>query len=159
VATRYGTLAELLSAIGALHGAGVRVYADIVMNHMMGGDGVEKVNLLGGGTAMVHTRFDFPGRGQTYSSFAWNADRLNGSDEGGWKQWHAWDFAPYEDGDAYDNLLGTEIRYADPAVRAELVTWGKWLNDKLGIDGYRLDAIKHIHLPFVNEWLDNVKGD
>src|SRR5690349_20788739 len=30
VATRYGTLAELLAAIGALHGAGVRVYADIV---------------------------------------------------------------------------------------------------------------------------------
>ncbi|MFT3772408.1 MAG: alpha-amylase [Minicystis sp.] len=159
VATRYGTLSELLGMIGALHGANLRVFGDVVMNHMMGGDGVEQVTLLGGGTASVHTRFDFPGRGAAYSGFPWRADRFNGSDEGGWKQWHAWDFAPYEGGDAYDNLLGAEIRYTDPEVRAEMIAWGKWLTDKLSLDGYRLDAIKHIHMPFVNEWLDAVKGD
>jgi alpha-amylase len=160
VKTRYGTLAELTSAIGALHGAGVSVYADIVMNHMMGGDGQEQVTLLGGATANVPTRFDFAGRGQAYSTFAWRKDQFNGIQQGGsWKQWHDWDFAPYDNGDAYDNLLGTEIRYADPAVRAETIAWGKWITEKLSLDGYRLDAIKHIHMPFVNAWLDAVKGD
>lgn len=159
IATRYGTLGELTAAIGKLHAAGVAVYADIVMNHMMGGEGTEQVSLLGGGTATVHTRFDFPGRGQKYSTFTWDATRFNGSDEGGWKQWHAWDFEPYEGGDAYDNLLGAEIRYADPEVQAETIAWGKWITQKLGIDGYRLDAVKHIYMPFVNAWLDAVKGD
>lgn len=161
VPTRYGTLAELLSAIGTLHGAGVKVYADIVMNHMMGGDGQEQVTLLGGGSASVPARFDYPVRGQAYSAFQWRKDHFNGIQQGGgsWKQWHDWDFAPYDGGDAFDNLLGTEIRYTDPAVRAETIAWGKWITDKLSLDGYRLDAIKHIHMPFVKEWLEAVKGD
>ena len=160
VGTRYGTLDELLAAISALHASGIKVYVDVVMNHLLGADAVEAVSLLGGGAATVHTRFDYPGRGKTYSAFAWNKDRFNGIQEGGgWKQWHAWDFEPSADGEVYDNLLGAEIRYSDPSVRAETVAWGRWLTAKLGVDGYRVDAIKHIYLPFINEWLDAVKGD
>nr|WP_262905573.1 hypothetical protein [Hymenobacter siberiensis] len=33
VATRYGTIGQLRSAIGALHGQDVQVYEDMVMNH------------------------------------------------------------------------------------------------------------------------------
>src|SRR5580698_1099260 len=38
VATRYGTLAELKTAVGTLKAKHIQVYADIVMNHMMGAD-------------------------------------------------------------------------------------------------------------------------
>ena len=44
VATKYGTKDELLAAIHAAHEAGLQVYADIVLDHMMGADGVELVN-------------------------------------------------------------------------------------------------------------------
>ncbi|HMI85532.1 MAG TPA: alpha-amylase family glycosyl hydrolase, partial [Polyangiaceae bacterium] len=37
MATRWGTRAELESMVAAMHAAGIRVYADVVMNHMMGG--------------------------------------------------------------------------------------------------------------------------
>ncbi len=156
--TRYGTRAELEAAIAALHAANVRVYADIVMNHMLGADATESVSINGNNTA-VWSRFNFSGRGGAYSTFEWNQSRFNGCDSNGWKQWAPWDFAPYYGGDAWDNLLGCEIRFADPSIRAELITWGKWITQVLQLDGYRLDATKHMYNVFVNEWLDQVKGD
>jgi alpha-amylase len=161
VATRYGTLAELQGAIGALHNQGIGVYADIVMNQMMGADGNENVT-ANGAQESVPTHFAFPGRGTTYSSFVWNAARFNGCKLGdsadAWVQWQAWDFAPYLNGQAYDNLLGCEVRYADQATRDELIAWGQWLTTKLSLDGYRVDAVKHMLPSFVNAWFDTVKG-
>jgi alpha-amylase len=160
VGTRYGTLAELTDAITALHDNGVRVYVDMVMNHMMGGDEKEPVKTLAGEDTQVSTRFTFGGRGGAYDGFEWNSTRFNGCKVSeAWKQWHAWDFEPSADGSAYDNLLGCEIRYSDPDVRAATIAWGKWLTEKLGIDGYRIDAAKHMLTPFVNQWLDEVKGE
>lgn len=158
VATRYGTLAELQAAIAALHRAGVQVHVDVVMNHLLGADATEEVALLSGARARVHTRFDYPARRGAHSPFVWRSEHFNGSDEGGFQQWHAWDFAPYEDGDAYDALLGAEIRYRSPEVRAETIAWGKWLTARLSVDGYRLDAVKHLEPGFVSEWLDAVRG-
>lgn len=152
--TRYGTKDELTAAVTALHANGIKVYSDIVMNHMLGGDGTETVN-----GAKVWSRFANPGRNGAYSTFQWDYTRFNGCEQFGWKQWNAWDFDAYYGGDAWDNLLGCEIRFADPAVRAELITWGKWLTQTLALDGYRLDATKHMLTSFVIEWLDAVKGD
>jgi alpha-amylase len=157
VPTRYGTRAELQQAISALHAHGVAVYADVVMNHMNGADRNETVTLLDGSSADVPTGFDFAARGGAYSSYVWSAQKFNGVQQGGvWKQWHAWDFQPYLDGGAYDNLLDVEIRYADADNRAELIRWGGWLTDTLSLDGYRLDATKHMWTDFVNEWLDTL---
>jgi len=156
IATRYGTLAHLTSAITSFHGKGIQVYEDIVMNHLMNADYSEVIN---GNT--VWTGFNYPGRGNTYSAFKWNASLMNGYQGGGgvWYQWNAWDFSPYDNGDAYDNLMGCEIRYNNcPAVVTETINWGKWITTKLGLDGYRCDAVKHIYTPFLNNWFDNVKG-
>ena len=38
VATKYGTRAEYLEAVAALHRAGIEVMADIVLNHRLGAD-------------------------------------------------------------------------------------------------------------------------
>ena len=43
VATKYGTKEEYLRAVDALHAAGLQVYADIVLDHKMGADGLEEV--------------------------------------------------------------------------------------------------------------------
>lgn len=152
VRTRYGTRAELEAAIAALHARKIAVYADVVMNHMMGADATETVQVNGKPTK-VWSRFT-PKSGQV-----WDQNRFNGCEQQGFRQWHAWDFDPYYDGDAWDNLLGCEIRYADPAVRADTIAWGQWLTTTLALDGYRLDATKHILTDFVVEWLDAVKGD
>ncbi|MBJ6109266.1 DUF1939 domain-containing protein [Hymenobacter sp. BT523] len=158
VATRYGTLAQLQSAIGALHGQGVQVYEDMVMNHFTSADAQELAN----GQYNVYTSFTYPGRGNTYSSYQWHWGNFTATQQApnnGWYQWKAYDFQPYANGDAYDNLLGSEIQYnGNTANVNETISWGNWITTKLGLDGYRLDATKHIYTPFLNQWLDAVKG-
>ncbi|MBG8553736.1 alpha-amylase [Hymenobacter guriensis] len=157
VATRYGTIGQLQSAITSLHGQGIQVYEDMVMNHLTWADAQETVN---GNT--VYTKFNFPGRGNTYSSYKWSSANFTGTQQApnnGWYQWKSWDFQPYANNDAYDNLLGSEIQYNNNAANAtETINWGNWITGKLQLDGYRLDATKHIYTPYVNQWLDAVKG-
>ena len=74
VRTKYGTKDEYLEAIRAFHEAGISVYADIVLNHRMGGDKTETVtavtdsaadrNVQVGGEKRIRvwSRFLFPGR-------------------------------------------------------------------------------------------------
>ena len=160
VATRYGTLGQLQSCITALHGQGVQVYEDMVMNHLTSADAQEQFS-IGGINYNVYTSFTYPGRGNTYSAYKWHYYNFNGTQQApnnGWYQWNAWDFQPYANGDAYDNLLGSEVRYADVNQVNETISWGNWMTTKLGLDGYRLDATKHMLTSFVNSWLDNVKG-
>lgn len=158
VATRYGTRAELVTMIGAFHATGIQVYADVVMNHMMGADRSEAVT-TDAGAAQAPTRYTFPGRGTTHSAFVWDQRRFNGCARGSsWTQWQPWDFTPYAGGDAWDNLLGCEVRYADEDTQVETIRWGQWLTSTLELDGYRLDATKHMVTGFVNRWLDEVKG-
>ena len=46
VRTKYGTRKEYGDAIEAVHGAGMRVMVDIVMNHKAGGDEAEKIKVV-----------------------------------------------------------------------------------------------------------------
>ncbi len=39
-------------------------------------------------------------------------------------------------------------------MRNEVTTWGKWYLDTTGVDGFRLDAVKHISAWFFPQWLD-----
>lgn len=160
VATHYGTLTQLQSCIAALHGQGVQVYEDMVMNHLTSADAQEQFT-VGGTSYNVYTSFTYPGRANKYSTYQWHYYNFNGTQQApnnGWYQWNAWDFQPYANGDAYDNLLGSEIRYADQNQVNETISWGNWMTTTLGLDGYRLDATKHLLTSFVNSWLDNVKG-
>jgi glycosidase len=43
VRTKYGTKDEYLKAIATAQQAGIQVYADVVLNHMMGADEAEEV--------------------------------------------------------------------------------------------------------------------
>jgi alpha-amylase len=162
VATRYGTLAQLQAAITAMHNNGMQVYEDMVMNHLVFADATEVVNTYQG-SKTIYTKFDYTGRNNTYSSYKWNASLMTGTQQGpnnSWYQWNNWDFNPYNNGDAYDNLLGCELKFnpINGSGALETINWGNWITTKLGLDGYRLDATKHIYTPFVNKWLDDVKG-
>ena len=81
VRTKYGTKEEYIEAVKALHDEGMLVYADIVLNHRMGGDELEKVRAVPVSpenryqpvgdeqTVSVWSKFNFPGRNGKYSSF------------------------------------------------------------------------------------------
>lgn len=48
----------------------------------------------------------------------------------------------------YDYLMGCDIDFSNENVLNEIERWGKWYLSVTGIDGMRLDAIKHISAGF-----------
>lgn len=57
----------------------------------------------------------------------------------------------------YDYLMGADVDVNDPRVYDELVRWGCWYVDACGLDGFRLDALKHIDRGFYLRWLADVR--
>jgi alpha-amylase len=177
--TKYGSKDKYLAALAALRRAGIASYADVVLNHRMGGDRREKVQATpysrdnrssprGGQTEIeAYTRFAFPGRKGKHSAFEWH-----------WRHFDAVDHDARHPGDTsmiyllagktfddyvsleygnYDYLMGCDLDFQNEEVRQELSAWGKWFLDTAGVDGFRLDAVKHIPSWFFTGWLDELR--
>lgn len=182
VKTKYGTKRQYKDAIAALHKHNIKAIADIVLNHKAGGDETEKFSAIKVDSEdrnkhiaapqeiEAFTKFVFPGRARKYSDFVWNYECFTGvdhtkNDDGnniyqvqntwvdGWEE-----MVDIEKGN-YDYLMFNDIEFRNPAVREELYKWGMWYLKETGIDGVRLDAIKHINPYFFNEWLDRLRKD
>ena len=177
VRTKYGTKKQYVEAIKALQKAGINVYADVVLNHKVGADEVESVSaqefnennryqMIGEGkTIGAWTKFTFPGRKGKYSDFTWNWTHFDGID---WdqdnlkhsiykfvgKQWK--DDVDNEKAN-YDYLMGADVDFDNREVYEELVKWAIWYIETTGIDGFRLDAVKHIPASFYRDFLYSVR--
>jgi alpha-amylase len=176
VRTKYGTKEEYLNAIKALHSNNIKVYADTVLNHKMGGDATEEVkatpfpqddrlNPLGGlEDVKVYTHFYFPGRKGKYSNFEWHWYHFDGVDYNDYQPdrkntVYLLEGKEFDDHVALENgnfayLMGADLDFQEESVREELTNWGKWYLDITGADGFRLDAVKHISAWFFPQWLD-----
>ncbi|MGZ0087163.1 alpha-amylase [Caldibacillus thermoamylovorans] len=180
IRTKYGTKAQYLQAIQAAHAAGMQVYADVVFNHKAGADGTEWVDAVEvnpsnrnqeiSGTYQIQawTKFDFPGRGNTYSSFKWRWYHFDGVD---WDESRklnriykfrgigkAWDWEVDTENGNYDYLMYADLDMDHPEVVTELKNWGKWYVTTTNVDGFRLDAVKHIKFSFFPDWLSYVRS-
>ncbi|KUJ31155.1 hypothetical protein AR437_05680 [Christensenella hongkongensis] len=178
-ATKYGTKDELLCAIKALHNEGIQVYADVVLDHMMGADEVETVTALEvdpenrneeeGGPQQIQawTHFTFPGRNGTYSDFEWHWYHFTGIDwdqrdkESGVFKFEGkeWDDEVDEEKGNFDYLMGADLDLGHFDVITELTQWGKWFIETTDIDGFRFDAVKHMKFSFYQNWLDAMRRD
>ena len=179
VPTKYGLRDEYLSAICALHAAGIQVYADIVLNHRMGADECEEViarqssggdrNCDASSTAPITawTKFTFPGRGGTYSKFQWDWTCFDGVDWDDQRDVSAiykfqgkdWDRQVDCENGNYDYLMGADLDMGSPKVIEELDRWGKWYLETTGVDGFRLDAVKHIRASYFTHWLQILRRE
>jgi len=45
----------------------------------------------------------------------------------------------------------------DPEVYEELLRWGRWYLAQTGVNGFRLDAIKHMSRSFYLRWLSDLR--
>ncbi|WP_276483851.1 alpha-amylase [Paraflavitalea pollutisoli] len=179
--TKYGTKQELLDAIRALHEKGIHVYADIVLNHKGGGDETERIWVKRVDEANrnqftsdpfeidAYTKFTFPGRQGKYSDFIWDHTCFTGVDYAADLEETAifsilneygedWEEVIDTEKGNYDYLMFCDVEFRNPAVREELKKWGAWLMQETGIDGVRIDAVKHISPKFYNEWLDHMRS-
>lgn len=179
VRTKYGTKEELISCINKLHECQISVYLDAVMNHKAGADYTEKVmakevdpNDRGKEVTDAYeieawTGFDFPGRGDVYSNFKWHWYHFTGTDYDNKSKKKAifkfmgdgkdWDQGVDDENGNYDYLMFADIDFAHPEIIEEMAHWGVWVAKELNLDGFRLDAIKHINDEFIRYFLQEVR--
>ena len=180
VRTRYGTKEDYCKAIRQAQSSGLQCYADIVLNHRMGGDRPQVVRatpfaqnnrLTPSGAPLdikTYTEFAFPGRAGRYSDFRWDASHFDAVDyddnnPSGRGMVYLLEGKAFDDYTALENgnfayLMGCDVDFQNPVVQQELLDWGKWYLDITGVDGLRLDAIKHISSWFFPTWLDAMRA-
>ncbi len=178
VRTKYGTKEEYLECIKAFHDHQIGVLADIVLNHKLGGDEKEQVPVrradpenrleIAPEEEIIEawTKFYFPQRQGKYSSYVWDWHSFTGVSEDSQNIYliqneHSngqWEEMLEEEKGNYDYLMGADIEFRNPHVIEELKKWGEWYIATTHIDGFRLDAVKHINPQFYNEWLDHLKA-
>ncbi len=178
IPTKYGTKDEYVNAVKVLRENNIKVLADIVLNHKMGADETEDVlavvddasnrniSLTEAKPIRVWTKYTFPGRGNTYSDFKWDWTHFHGID---WDEntgtaaiykfyGKHWDESVDKENGNYDYLMGADIDLNNFDVIRELKKWGRWYLDTTSVDGFRLDAVKHIRGEFYPEWLGDLRG-
>ncbi|HEY2721206.1 MAG TPA: alpha-amylase [Chitinophagaceae bacterium] len=177
VASKYGTKRDFINAVKKAHKNKIGVIADAVLNHKAHGDELEKIEVRKvnpeNRTEFISepmeieawTKFFFPGRNKKYSEFIWDYHCFTGVDWAEDRKERAifkvlneygeqWEKLAEEEFGNYDYLSFSDIEYRNQHVREELKYWGKWFLETTAVDGFRLDAVKHINPDFINEWID-----
>jgi alpha-amylase len=177
VPTKYGSKSQLAGAVTALRAARLQVYADVVFNHKSGADATEDVwaqqvdwhdrnrPLSDWYPIKAWTYFDFPGRAGQHSTMKWSwwcfdavSYDQNHPEEDGSHLFRLRDKqfsteVSHENGN-YDYLMAADLDMGVEFVRGELAYWGDWLLGTIPVDGFRIDACKHIRSSFFPWWLD-----
>mgnify|MGYP005980599987 FL=1 len=175
VPTKYGTKDEYLAAIKALQEQGLKVYADIVFNHLIGADEKETVPAVKYSwdnrnkpisdeeEIEAWTKFTFPGRKGKYNDYIWTWKNFSGVDYDDRTNDHAlfnfaqkgWEDQVDDEMGNYDYLMGCDLDMENPETIEQLDKWGKWYQELTQVDGYRLDAVKHNEFNYYVNWLLN----
>ena len=176
VKTKYGSKEEYINCIKALKQYRIKVLADIVFNQKMGADESEKVIAIEDNPInrnqqisepheiTAWTKFTFPGRNNTYSDFKWNWTHFHGVD---WDESQKkssvfrfygkhWDESVDKEKGNFDYLMGCDVDLNNVDVVEELTNWGKWYLQTTNVEGFRIDAIKHIRASFFVDWLKDL---
>lgn len=142
--TRRGDRAAFASMVQTCHTAGVKVYVDAIVNHMAGG---ASTGTGSGGSTYSH--YAYPA--VPYGTNDFHHCGRNGTDDiANWSD--RWETQNCELVDLSD--LATEASY----VRGKLTGY---LNDlvALGVDGFRVDAAKHLPAADLSAIVGPVTGD
>lgn len=177
IKTKYGSKDEYLNCIQVLKQNGIESYADIVLNHKMGADMLQTIPatkvdwgdhnevISTQETVKVATKYTFLGRKHKYSDFEWNWTHFDGIDYAENTKEHAifkfkdkdWSIAVDEEFGNFDYLMGANVDFENTEVVEECINWGKWYLEMTKIDGFRLDAVKHIDAVFYKNWIKTLR--
>lgn len=173
IPTKYGTKAEYIQMIEKMHATGLQVYGDIVFNHFMGADETEDVPAIKYSwenrqeaiseeeLISAWTKFTFPGRAGRYNDYHWHWQNFSGVDYDARRKDHGifnfagkgWEQDVDSENGNYDYLMGCDLDMENPETIEQLDRWGQWFLEKTQVDGFRLDAVKHIDFQYYIDWL------
>ena len=149
ISPQQGGLESLASLIDASHARGLRIIVDVVTNHM-----ADLSTSISPGWPDFQDPSDYV--------LIWRRsdvlpappfDRLD------WYHNHG-RIGRYEDP---EQILGElsgldDLRTEVPEVRDALVDAHAWLIEDLGVDGFRIDTVKHVELDFWQEWPGRIRA-
>lgn len=179
IRTKYGTKEEYLNAIASLQSVGIKVLADIVLNHRLGADEKQDViackvdpknrlkSISEYKTISAWTKYNFEGRNNKYSSFKMNWSHFNAIDydcntnDNSIYRFYGKHFSldvDKENGN-FDYLMGADVDFNNLDTVDELNNWGRWFYETTHVDGFRLDAVKHIRSSFYKRWLHELNQE
>lgn len=72
------------------------------------------------------------------------------------KGWADDDLIDDENGN-FDYLMYNDIDFKHPEVIKNLQDWAKWFIETTGIEGFRLDAVKHIDSYFIQTFINDIR--
>ena len=55
--------------------------------------------------------------------------------------------------------MGADLDFSNPRVVKECTDWGKWYLNFTKVDGFRLDAVKHIDANFYRDWIKELRNE
>ncbi|KAL6706010.1 hypothetical protein ACN47E_006112 [Coniothyrium glycines] len=179
--TKWGSKEELLELAKVAKENGIGLYWDAVLNHKAGADRTEKCRVV---EVDEHDRtkevsdayeiegwlgFDFPGRGEKYSSQKYHWEHFSGTDWDQSKERKAifkilgdnkgWSSSVDDEQGNADYMMFADIDYSHPEVQADVKNWGVWITKEVGLKGFRLDAVQHFSERFTNEWIDTLRDN
>lgn len=177
--TKWGPREDLDALASHAQDLGVGLYFDAVLNHKAGADRQEKCRVIevdqsdrtkeiGEPFEMsAWLGFDFPGRGDKYSSQKYHWEHFSGTDYdaetertgifrilGDNKHWS--NSVGDEAGNA-DFLMFADVDYSHPEVEADVIHWGEWVVREFKLKGFRFDACQHFSERFTNEFVANLE--
>lgn len=180
IRTKYGFKEDYLQAIQALKNHGIEPIADVVLNHKAAADRTETFSVIevdpnDRTTAISEpflikgwTHFTFPGRNKQYNDFEWHWYHFTGTDfdaksrrsgiyliQGDNKGWANDELVDSENGN-YDYLMYADLDFKHPEVIKNLYEWADWFIKTTGIQGFRLDAVKHIDSFFMSNFIRDI---
>ncbi|KAJ5894935.1 CAZyme family GH13 [Penicillium taxi] len=179
ISTKWGTRKELEDFVHQAQSMGIGIIWDAVLNHKAGADFPEicpavkvdpkrrDVEISEPADIEGWVGFNFPGRGDLYSSMKYHWQHFSGVDWdekskkeaiykilGPAKDWAA-DVSD-ENGN-YDYLMFADLDLSHPEVRGDLLNWGTWITNTLSLHGMRFDASKHFSSAFQKDFVDHVR--
>ena len=179
VRTKYGTREAYINAVSQAKQSGLEIYADVVLNHMMGAnhqeefkatphDPEDRHQAIGEeATIKSWTHFTFPGRQGKYSEMEWHWWHFNATDHNEYKpkdfeavylfEGKSFDDQVDLEKGSFDYLMGCDLDVNHPEVSDELKKWGEWYVDTIDLDGFRFDAVKHVRAGFFPQWMNHVQ--
>lgn len=128
VDAEYGTLEDLQALLAAAHARGIRVVVDLMVNHT----GADHPWFVESASSPDSPRRDW---------YVWRPDDPGWTQPwGGGPTWHE------HEGELYYGIFWSgmpDLNFANPEVRAEVADIARYWLD-LGVDGFRLDAARHL---------------
>jgi alpha-amylase len=171
VATRFGTKAQYLAYIATAHRVGLRVVADVVLNHTGGADYAEPNPIMArlgwddiADDSALAPSLRPPGffLGQD-NLRSWTGFRPKGADNrpgtGRFardaRHFHPSAVHPDHDEPYHHPDFGSDYCFeADSGyVTRGLLSWCGWFQEQTGVDGFRLDAVKLIEPSFLADFM------